>query len=39
MALTIPMFSFMDFFVTKWALQPVRRCCKGSKLGRVAPAI
>ncbi len=30
---------FLDVMTGKWMLQPVRRCCKGSILGRVAPAI
>ena len=25
-------------WTSKWMLQPVRRCCKGSQLARVAPA-
>jgi hypothetical protein len=40
MTLSIPTLNldFMDFFMGKWALQPVRRCCKGSIPTRVAPA-
>lgn len=26
------------FWNRKWALQPVRNCCKGSIFGQVAPA-
>jgi hypothetical protein len=28
----------MDNWISKWMLQPVRRCCKGSKPAQVAPA-
>ncbi len=27
-----------NYLIEKWGLQPVRRCCKGSQLARVAPA-
>ena len=27
-----------NYLIGKWGLQPVRRCCKGSQLARVAPA-
>ena len=27
-----------NHWTSKWRLQPVRRCCKGSQPGRVAPA-
>lgn len=27
-----------NFLLSKWGLQPVRRCCKGSQLARVMPA-
>ena len=28
-----------NHWTSKWRLQPVRRCCKGSQPGRVAPAL
>lgn len=38
MLLIAMMNEILDSFTSKWMLQPVRRCCKGSQLGRVAPA-